>query len=393
MKKLEFLAALAMGAFLVSCSSDEVNGGKVKDDLSNLKIGSSITADFGNSSMSISSTSNSSNAKKAAAYEETETGYFYVRVDSKVPDTYDEEQVLASNMVEYYPQTTQGRTDFTFVQMQKSVYPEAMGEKEYLLDAYGRYTVEAFAESAPTMDDVIASFKGGAVTYHGNVIYDPSNDIDELDGYKVIWYVVKRVEGVIHVDGALVPVDQDKVQVTDNEENMKEEKGDDVDKTDQSEKDIEEEQKADEVDIVIPIDVTSSDMILEADDFAIRKSGVSEYIATEKVVDANTLEYNGVTITRGSDMQLKISGLDNLDWSEEETVWTFDTYLWAKFDLVPSDWAMDDDVETTIDDDKYNIECHYFTGFQSEGSVPYIKVSVHVSQKVAEATEPEEAAE
>jgi len=391
--------ALAAGVFLASCSSDELtNGIQPGEGTQTLKIGSVVTADFGGSSMSISSQSNESAVKRMASAEEvgaTEIGYFYVRVDSKVPTTEEEEQGMATSVTSYYPQT-KSATDYEFEAMQKLVYPaKALYDEEqpeYLLDSYGLATVEAFAEDAPSMEDVRASFRGAPVTYHGEVVYDEAAGINKLADYKVIWYVVKRVidyKNVIHVDGALVPKDVEKAPLPEEE---KKKEGTEADKSDESEKKIEEQKKEEEEqkkqeetprDIIIDIDV-DRDMVLEADDFAIRKSGVSEYVAYEKVVDANTLEYNGVTITRGSDMKLTIAGLDKLDWSEEGTIWTFETYLWADPENVPATWAMgDDDEEFTIEDPNFDIECHYYKGFQSEGSVPYIKVSVHVSKKVA----------
>jgi len=383
------IVALAVG--LASCSSDELtNGIQPGEGTQTLKIGSIVTADFGGSSMSISS-QESAVKRMASAEEATEIGYFYVRVDSKVPTTEEEEQGMATSVTSYYPQT-KSATDYEFEAMQKLVYPaKALYDEEqpeYLLDSYGLATVEAFAEDAPSMEDVRASFRGAPVTYHGEVVYDEAAGINKLADYKVIWYVVKRVidyKNVIHVDGALVPKDVEKAPLPEEE---KKKEGTEADKS--GEKKIEEQKKEEEEqreetprDIIIDIDV-DRDMVLEADDFAIRKSGVSEYVAYEKVVDANTLEYNGVTITRGSDMKLTIAGLDKLDWSEEGTIWTFRTELWADPENVPATWAMgDDDEEFTIEDPNFDIECHYYKGFQSNGSVPYIRVDVHVSKKVA----------
>lgn len=392
MKKFGLLA-LTMGFVFVSCSSDiDSNRG---DDSSNItsKIAKSITANLDGAAITISSSSSDESTtalSRASEYSQTEAAYYFVRVDSKIPTSEQEEQGLAPNTYQYYPQTSTGKSYFECKAMYGYVYPEMLGDSEYLLDAYGRATAKTFADAEPSMDDVREGFADAQVTYHDTVVYDKKNGIDLLDNYKVIWYVVKRVDangnnaydGVIHVDGALVPKDAETAPLTPDENSKKDTE---VDKTEESKKEIEEEKEASNIDIEIPIDVTY-DMVLEADDFDIRKSGIEGYVAYEKTVDANTLEYNGVTITRGSDMKLSISGLDNLDWSEEGTIWTFEAFLWAKFELIPSTWAMgdDDDVEI-IPNSKYLIERHYYKGFQSNGTVPYIKVSVHVSKK--EATE------
>jgi len=390
MKRFSFMA-LAIAALAVSCTSDNLVPATEEPTApeSTVRMGESVGADLGESTISISSTNGTSSAKKRAASAETPvTAYFYVRVDSRIPSTEEEEVVMSVSTKDYYPQTEYGGSDKDFAPMQKPIYVSMLGDNHYLLDTYGRQTVEVFAEGEPSYEDVVASFKGKKVTYHGEVIYDPANGIDLTDNYKVIWYVAKveDSDGCYHVDGALVPKDAEKAPVTKWEQDKL---GTEDDKSEESKEEIEKEKEASEADIVVPLDV-DYDLVLEVDDFDIRKSGVADYVAYEKVVDGNTLEYNGVTITRGSDMKVKISGLDKLDWSEEGTVWTFEAYLWAKFDLVPSDWAYgDEDKSYTLESGCYDIEVHEYKGFQSEGTVPYIKVSVHVTKKAEATTETE----
>lgn len=344
MKNLIFYFFLL--TLFVSCSSDETM--MDKDQTINVE----------NVSNDIVSFSSSKKMKK-----NVETGYFYVRVDSRVPETYDEEQFISLNMVDYYPQND-GKTDFGFSSMQKKIYVDAIGEKEYLLDRYGKYTQDAFVEGYPGMNAIIESFKGGDVTYHNEVIYSESQGINKLDDYKVIWYVVKRVDEYIHVDGALVPIDKDKVDLIDNDKKDIENKGEDVDKTN-------------DVDIIIPIDV-DKDIVLEVDDFDIRKSVIDEYVAYEKDSENNQLTFNDVIIYRGDDMKLCIDNIDALDWSDKNTIWTFDAYLWTKEYI--DNWSQDD-AEYIIDNDKYLIECHTYKGYQSNYTVPYLKISVHISLK------------
>jgi len=396
MKKLGFYA-LIMSAFLVGCSSNEEEEVVKPTQQEELRIGDAVTADFGTSTMTISSTGTTSSAKapKRAATQ-TETGYFFVRVDSEVPTSQQQEVIMGVSVEDYYPQnSTYDRknhaynysSSFDVLEMQEQIATAACGTNKYVLDQYGKYIEENVLTNQPDMADIRVAFGDGKVTYHGIVVYDKKAGIDLLDDYKVIWYVAKQnaEDGKWHVDGALVPKGIDKAPVPEGDKKDAEEK--DGDKTEESEKEIEKEkeeekEQSNETDIEIDIDL-DSDLVLEVDDFDIRKSGVDDYVAYEKPVDSNTLEYNGVVITRGSDMKLKISGLNNLEFDDENTVWTFEAYLWPKFDTtIPEGWEYGEtDKVGTIDNALYNIEYHYYQGLQSVGTVPYAKVSVHVSKK------------
>lgn len=378
-----------MSLFVVGCSTNDEEVVVQPTQEEELKLAESITADFGTSSMTITSGSSTSQAKrnqpgsggdnwgpdgnrddngdgtetdKGDTETTTATAYFFVRVDSYIPDE-DSEKDAAKITSDYYPQTSIGGTDFEFPSMQRKINLEPLGTAKYLLSKTGISEDVFTEEGTPDMAAVRAAFKDGVITYNGEVIYNTNDNTDELDGYHVVWYVAKvDNKGRYHVDGALVPADQTEVTLPDEEKK--------------------EEENSDDTDIEIDLDL-DEDLVLKVDDFDIRKSGVDEYVAFEKLVDSNTLEYNGVTITRGSDMKLKISGLNNLDWSAEGTVWTFEAYLWAYYDLIsPEDWSYGDtDKSGTIDNALYNIEYHYYQGFQSEGLVPYVKVSVHVTKK------------
>jgi len=359
MKKLIYfiITVFILGFLFCSCTAFDITNEEVKVQSINNKI--ELTYD----STNVSITQYSSKATRATDYE---LGHFYVRVDSKIPENEGEEQIMKSVQRDYYPQTEWGGTDKNFVAMQRPIYTNILGEYNYLLDVYGLQTIKTFVNGEPTMDDIISSFKGKSVTYHGNVIYDLTNGINELDNYKVIWYVVKKEDSDYHIDGALVPKDVSKAPITTAE---KDSIGSESDKSTDSEKELIE--NTDTADIIIPIDV-DYDIVLEVDDFDIRKDGVSDYIAY-----GNTLEYKNVRISRGNDMKLTISGLESLDWSNN-AIWTFEAYLWAKSELI-SDWAMTDDIEYSYSTGIYNIEVHYFREFQSNETVPYIKLSIHVT--------------
>lgn len=371
------LIAVASLFVLASC-------GKENDGVNN----KAVTANFGKASMTVTATTGENMEKGDVKYNRRTSkviyssasqirniikaggpvyASFYVRIDGAVPDNeVNTNHWVSQDACYYYPE------GFPFVTRQ--VDASKMGPNLFVIDRYGA-AVKACLLDEPTMADMKAHFYSNVLKYHDTVIYDKARGIDLLNDYKIIWYVIKYQgtgDNVIHVDGAIVPKNATSTPVSEDES---EEIGGENDQTEET------YNEQDDENITVNVNV-NADLLIQFDDFDIRHSGQDGYVYYQRDIDANSLTYNELTLSRDEHMNVNVTGLNKLDWSGENTVWTFETWMWAK-DLPKSEYGnWKQDTKGTIDSNLiYNVEYQVFQGFQSNGTVPYVKVSIHVTKK------------
>lgn len=216
-------------------------------------------------------------AATRAGAAETATAYFFIRVDNRIPGA---ESYPSSY---YFPQTAAGNS--VFAEGNKGTvdlsYPSWCNNSSYpmyVYDTTGKAT-EKTISSQPTLTDLLRANR--------NFSFDVA-DIN-TDTLKVIWYIVKKQDGIWHADGVLtgkstkdateVPgIDEDKDLDNKKEESTVPAEGDgnvEVDIHQQAHKDWSEIKTSihvrDEVvkSVVVEIPI-GKENVAEQDDFAIR---------------------------------------------------------------------------------------------------------------------------
>ncbi len=139
-----------------------------------------------------------------------------------------------------------------------------------------------------------------------------------------------------------------------------------------------------DVEVIIPTDI-DRDWFLEADDFMIRVDG--DYIEPVKTAAA-AAKLDRVQITEDN-LKVTIENVNDLD--RRGTVYTYETWIWVK----PESWiTFSSDVQNPwmngvditkkcqlLVPDGFDASYNVYKGAQSNGTVPYIHLSVHVTKK------------
>lgn len=130
---------------------------------------------------------------RAFGEQQTEKAYFFIRIDNSD----EEEKTGLPDASNYWPQTAQGGSVFASgntgtVDLTYPYFGTSSNYEKYVYDTKGEATLKALV-NVPSIQDLISANKNRAL------------DLSKvnLDEYKIIWYVVKKYEGVWHVDGLL----------------------------------------------------------------------------------------------------------------------------------------------------------------------------------------------
>lgn len=260
--KKTFLMIFAALAFM-ACSDDSINnesGGTVKTEPATevYMQGQKVAA-------------------TRAGAAQTATTYFFVRVDNRIPGA---EKYSASL---YFPQTAMGGSVFSegnkgTVDLSYPSWSNDSNYPMYVYDTTGKAT-EKTISTQPSLKDLL----------NANRNYTYELDKINTDTLKVIWYIVKKQDGIWHADGVLtgkstkdateVPgIDEDKNLDNKKEENTVPAEGNgnvEVDIHQQAHQDWSEIKTSvhvrDEVvkSVVIEIPI-GKENVAEQDDFAIR---------------------------------------------------------------------------------------------------------------------------
>lgn len=280
MKKLLFCVLSAL--CLAGCSSDdEITGGigdkKTEPSTEVYVQGQSLKA-------------KTLRATMAQSEVKAEQAYFYIRIDNRIPEMGNCPSEL------YWPQEPNGESTFQsgnegLVDTAFPYYDTCDIYPFYVYDSKGEATLPAIVK-APELKDLLAANR--------NRRFDLSKI--NTDTLKVIWYVVKKSYGKIHVDGILtgkstkditevpgVENEKDLVNKDDTRLDPESDGNVEVDIHQQEHKDWDEikttihvREIVDSVKVTIPI---GRDNMAEADDFAIR---VYEYYYTINSKPATT---------------------------------------------------------------------------------------------------------
>ena len=128
-----------------------------------------------------------------AMTEQTAEAYFFIRIDNTAPGLGG-----LPNANSYFPQTARGESVFSennkgLVDLNYPYFKTSSAYEKYVYDTTGETTLKALVGNAPTIEQLVAANKNSRLNLNGK----------DLSEYKIIWYVVKKYEGVWHVDGIL----------------------------------------------------------------------------------------------------------------------------------------------------------------------------------------------
>lgn len=131
-------------------------------------------------------------ASTRATAGETEKAYFYIRIDNTAPGLGG-----LPNASSYFPQTRKGESVFAdansgLVDLSYPYFKTSTHYSSYVYDTTGEATVKALTK-IPTLEDLVSANRNSALNLSGL----------NLDDYKIIWYIVKKYDGIWHVDGVL----------------------------------------------------------------------------------------------------------------------------------------------------------------------------------------------
>lgn len=310
----------------IGCTSGSVDSGNVIEPNHSITMVDTLNVTFTKATSitvtSVGETSRNIYSRTVGSSNETEA-FFFIRLDGLTPE-------YAQKPTQYIPVLDNGLSRKDSLNSGTFVFDvdkfESNENSFYLHDESG-VTIKSMLRSVPSLKRLC---QGREYVY---------NDKD----YDVIWYEIKKgpngsqwaTTNTWNIDGKIV-------RKVNN-------------------------------DISIIIGTTES-FVAKVDDFAIRKDGVyfDEFV---KPTDNSMKQDNGALIVRDG-IKLTVSDLDELDFIGT-VEYTYECWLWTDRYVNIIDTNLKTD---SISYKPYTVRYQTYSGHQSNETVPYIKVSIHITK-------------